>query len=82
MKKDICRNDPITEWFVPGHFPSEPLFVPRAAEAGDTGVNEDDGVILSVVWDGNTQANYLLILNATTMKHVASMYSIHQRSTL
>jgi torulene dioxygenase len=32
---------------------------------------EDEGILLSVVLDGETETSYLLVLNAQTMKEVA-----------
>jgi carotenoid cleavage dioxygenase-like enzyme len=45
--------------FGTGHYPSEPVFVPRAADAG-----EDDGFVLSVVADTNEGKSYLAVLDA------------------
>jgi len=53
-------------WAVPGHYPSEPIFVPRP-ESED----EDDGVVVSVVLDANLSTSYLLVLDARTMLEVA-----------
>lgn len=43
-------------------WPSEPVFVPRAADAA-----EDDGYVLNVVYDGPNDASYLSILDARNM---------------
>ncbi len=50
-----------------GHTPGEPIFVARP-EA----VTEDDGVLLSVVLDGNTEKSYLLCLDAKKMEEMAA----------
>ena len=53
-------------WRAPrGHTPGEPIFVPRPE-----GVEEDDGVLLSVVLDGAKGMSYLLCLDAATMEVV------------
>ena len=52
------------------HFPSEPIFVPTPGA-----VAEDDGVLLSVMLDGARQTSYLLVLNATTMRTMATAYA-------
>jgi carotenoid cleavage dioxygenase-like enzyme len=44
------------------HWPSEPVFVPRAADA-----DEDDGFVLNVVYDGTSDSSYLSILDARNM---------------
>lgn len=53
-------------WDRPGHTAGEPIFV-----ADPSGRDEDDGVLLSVVLDGNKGTSYLLCLDARTMKEVA-----------
>lgn len=53
-------------WNTPaGHTPGEAIFVGRPG-AGD----EDDGVLLSVVLDGEAATSYLLCLDARTMKEL------------
>lgn len=46
-------------WEVDGHTPGEAIFI-----ADSEGVEEDDGVLLSVVLDGYAEKSYLLVLNA------------------
>jgi len=64
----IGKTDMVTQettvWEHPRHTPGEPIFVP----APGNGREEDDGVILSVVLDGDAGASYLLCLDARTMK--------------
>ncbi|RYP86404.1 hypothetical protein DL770_004909 [Monosporascus sp. CRB-9-2] len=53
-----------------GHTPGEAIFVPRPKGPGDQGrgeLDEDDGVLLSVVLDGFGRRSYLLCLDAKTM---------------
>jgi carotenoid cleavage dioxygenase len=45
--------------FGAGHFPGEPVFVPRAADAA-----EDDGFVVTVVADMHAGSSYLAILDA------------------
>ncbi|KAL2104468.1 hypothetical protein VUR80DRAFT_585 [Thermomyces stellatus] len=53
-------------WRAPsGHTPGEAIFVARPG-----GVEEDDGVLLSVVLDGPAGGSYLLCLDARTMEEV------------
>eukprot|EP00158_Paraphelidium_tribonemae_P005034 Partr_v1_DN27125_c1_g1_i1_m15640 putative dioxygenase len=49
-----------------GHTPSEGIFV-----ANPKSTSEDDGVVLSVVLEGNNRSSYIVILDAKTMKEVA-----------
>ena len=59
---------------IPGHWPSEPVFVPRPG-----GADEDDGVLLSVVIDSTTGegASYLLVLDGATLDEVARVAAPH-----
>lgn len=52
-----------------GHTPGEAVFVPRprTSDDGEGELDEDDGVLLSVVLDGFGKTSYLLCLNAKTM---------------
>jgi all-trans-8'-apo-beta-carotenal 15,15'-oxygenase len=43
-----------------GHYPSEPLFVPK-----ENGTSEDDGYLLSLVFDAYQGTNYLAIIDAS-----------------
>ena len=44
------------------HWPSEPVFVPRSADAA-----EHDGFLLTVVYDGTTDGSYLAVLDAANV---------------
>eukprot|EP01084_Bolivina_argentea_P006252 11852_1 len=60
-------------WTENYHYNAEAYFVPM--NSNDNNIhNEDDGFILSVTLDGNVNSSYLLILNATTMKKIATAY--------
>jgi beta,beta-carotene 9',10'-dioxygenase len=53
-------------WHEPGCYPGEPVFVGRPGRE-----DEDDGVILSVVFDGSTGRSFLLVLDAATFEEQA-----------
>ncbi|KAL0064336.1 hypothetical protein AAF712_008782 [Marasmius tenuissimus] len=53
-------------WQVPGYTPSEPIFVPRPGAQ-----DEDDGIVLSVVLDGEKVKSMLVILDAKDLKELA-----------
>lgn len=60
-----------------GHTPGEAIFVPRprpstASTAGDEVLDEDDGVVLSVILDGHNRTSYLLCLDAKTMTELGT----------
>jgi len=63
LKYNICNGTRLAVWSVGSHYPGEPKFVPRPNSN-----REDDGVIISVVLDGEKQTSYLLILDAHTLK--------------
>ncbi|KAG9187253.1 torulene dioxygenase [Alternaria panax] len=52
-------------WEQEGHTPGEAIFV-----ADPEGVEEDDGMLLSVVLDGYAEKSYLLVLKAKDLKEV------------
>lgn len=56
-------------WQQPNCFPSEPIFVHR-----EGGEDEDDGVVLSQVYDATRQDSFLLLLDAKTMTELARCY--------
>jgi torulene dioxygenase len=57
-KTDTASGTTIV-WEQAKHTPGEPIFIPRPGAE-----KEDDGVVLSVVFDGDTAMSYLLCLNA------------------
>jgi beta,beta-carotene 9',10'-dioxygenase len=60
VKVDI-QGKADANWYQPGCFPGEPIFVGQPGRE-----REDDGVILSVVLDENAQTSFLLALDAET----------------
>jgi torulene dioxygenase len=52
-------------WTRHGHTPGEPIFV-----ANPNGTKEDDGVLLSVVLDGQRGTSYLLCLDAQNLSEL------------
>jgi beta,beta-carotene 9',10'-dioxygenase len=52
-------------WSEENCYPGEPVFVPSPGS-----VNEDDGVILSVVLNGNKENSFLLIIDACSFKEI------------
>ena len=62
----IDTNDGSSEtWREPNTYPGEPVFVARPDARA-----EDDGVLLSVVLDGDASRSFLLILDAATLEEV------------
>ena len=71
VKLDLQTGEHI-EWYKPDHYASEPNFIPTPG-----GTREDDGVLLSQVLGGPMNTSYLVILNATTMKTIATADAPH-----
>jgi len=64
-KRNTCTGER-SGWYEPNQYPSEVEFV-----ADPAGKNEDDGVLLGMVFDGNTGLSYFHVLDAKTMKQLA-----------
>jgi beta,beta-carotene 9',10'-dioxygenase len=58
VKFDVVERE-LRSWHEPGCYPGEPVFVGRPGRDG-----EDDGVVLSVVFDSSTSRSFLLVLDA------------------
>ena len=54
-------------WGSENCYPSEPVFVP--APGNDN--NEDDGVLLSVIFEGQKIKSYLVVLDAKNLSELA-----------
>jgi carotenoid cleavage dioxygenase-like enzyme len=65
IKVDV-RTGTARTWYEDGCYPGEPVFV---SAPGATG--EDEGVVLSVVFDGKQGRSFLLVLDATSFAELA-----------
>jgi len=65
VKIDV-RDRATATWYEDGCYPGEGVFVGRPGREA-----EDDGVVLSVVLDGDRGASFLLVLDAATFTEVA-----------
>jgi carotenoid cleavage dioxygenase-like enzyme len=59
-------------WSEPGCYPGEPVFVPSPEARA-----EDDGVLLSVVFDSAAQRSFLLVLDASSLEELARAMAPH-----
>ncbi|HVL52538.1 MAG TPA: carotenoid oxygenase family protein [Actinomycetota bacterium] len=64
VKVDVTGG-PTQIWQEDGCFPGEPIFVPEP-----DAVEEDDGVLLSVVLDSAASSSFLLVVDARTMQEL------------
>jgi beta,beta-carotene 9',10'-dioxygenase len=66
LVKVNVKNKDSAIWSEKGCHPGEPVFVPRTGS-----VQEDDGVVLSVVLNSHKGNSFLLILNAESFEEIA-----------
>lgn len=66
VKKDVCDPSGDKSWALDNNYPSETLFV-----ATPGGTREDDGILISHVFDGVLDETNLYIINATTMETIS-----------
>jgi beta,beta-carotene 9',10'-dioxygenase len=71
VKQDL-ETRMLASWTEKDTFPGEPVFA-----AAPNSEAEDEGVLLSVVLDGDKERSFLLILDAATMKERARAYAPH-----
>jgi len=64
VKIDV-QSGAFTSWRRDGHFPGEPIFVPRPGS-----VAEDDGVVMTNVLDANRNETYLLLLDGRSFRQI------------
>ena len=63
VKKDVCSEGGDLYWARANHYPMEPTFIPRPGAT-----DEDDGILLSTVLNGEHKHTYLGIWDAKTME--------------
>ena len=69
VKKDLENSLNDKMWSKDSHYPGEMFFVPRPGAE-----DEDDGVLMTVVFDGEQRRSYLLLLDGTTFTEVDRSY--------
>jgi all-trans-8'-apo-beta-carotenal 15,15'-oxygenase len=70
-KLDLVSGERRVWSAAPRGFVSEPLMVPRPTPAGGPAPAEDDGWVLTLIWNGARCASDLVILDAATMDELA-----------
>src|SRR4051794_2914271 len=71
VKLDV-RDGTLRTWHEESCYPGEPIFVGRAGRE-----REDDGVVLSVVFDSSTARSFLLVLDAESFTELARAEAPH-----
>ena len=69
VKKDLENSLNDKMWSKDSHYPGEMFFVPRPGAE-----DEDDGVLMTVVFDGEQRRSYLLLLDGTTFTELDRSY--------
>eukprot|EP00092_Neocalanus_flemingeri_P065782 GFUD01080056.1.p1 GENE.GFUD01080056.1~~GFUD01080056.1.p1 ORF type:complete len:543 (+),score=150.85 GFUD01080056.1:194-1822(+) len=72
VKKNICDSTKDLVFYIEDHYSSEMHFL-----ANPTKTAEDDGVLVTIVFDGTKEKSYLLILDAKTLQPVNKAYLPH-----
>jgi len=72
VKKNLCDSNLDKVWYIENHYASEMWFLETPGAT-----TEDDGVLLTLMFDGEKSASYLLLLDAKTLKTIARSYLPH-----
>jgi all-trans-8'-apo-beta-carotenal 15,15'-oxygenase len=70
-KLDLVSGERRVWSAAPRGFVSEPVMVPRTTPAGGPEPAEDDGWVLTLIWNGARCASDLVILDAASMEELA-----------
>jgi len=69
VKKDLEASENDKTWSVNSHYPGELWFIPRPGAH-----LEDDGVLVTVVFNGERSQSYLLLLDGQTFEEINRSY--------
>jgi len=72
VKRNLCNHTQSRTWAVENHYSSEMYFVSNPIPT-----SEDDGVLVTIVFDGTKEQSYLLLLDAKTMTPLNKAYLPH-----
>jgi len=72
VKKNVCNPAEDKVRYVENHYLSEMSFIPRPG-----GLDEDDGILITIGFDGPRAQSYLLLLDAKTFTPVSTAYLPH-----
>jgi len=72
IKKDLQDSTGDKTWAAPSNYPGEPFFVSNPG-----GLSEDDGILITIVFDGILKQSYLLLLDGITFKEINRAYLPH-----
>merc|ERR1719323_1036931 len=72
VKKNVCDSSDDKVYYVENNYMSEMHFLPSPS-----GKAEDDGVLITIGFDGEREKSYLLLLDATTFRPMNKAYLPH-----
>lgn len=61
-------------WHQENCYPSEAVFIGRPSASADEELQEDDGVLVSIVLDSARATSFLLVLDASNLQVLAKAY--------
>merc|ERR1719334_1845556 len=65
----LCDDSKSKTWYTPNHYHGEMYLI-----ANPDNKSEDDGVLITVVYDGPKEQSYLLVLDAVTFEELNRSY--------
>jgi len=72
VKKNVCNPKEDKIWYKENHYVGEAHFLPKPG-----GTSEDDGVLITIVFDGPKKQSYLLLLDAKSLTPINHSYLPH-----
>ena len=72
VKRNLCDHTKSLNWMVENHYSSEMYFI-----SNPNPQSEDDGLLVTLVFDGTKEQSYLLLLDAKTMTPLNKAYLPH-----
>ena len=72
IKKDLEDLNNYSTWFKESHYPGEMYFI-----SNPDGVEEDDGVLITLVFDGVRERSYVMLLDGQTFEEINISYLPH-----
>ena len=72
IKKDLEDLNNYSTWFKESHYPGEMYFIPNPES-----VEEDDGVLITLVFDGIREQSYVMLLDGKTFEEINISYLPH-----
>ena len=72
VKKNVCRSGEDKIWYKENHYLSEIWF-----HQSPNSTVEDDGVLMTLAFDGERKQSYMMIIDALTLETIATSYLPH-----